>query len=181
MDQLEGPEQDLLSQWVDTTYRTVQKVNGRYVVAFCHTPDRIFEFLPKQWALLYHLSRTTTVEEACQKADYSLKSARKFLNSRDYQAFALAAQEIEAVVQGFPAIRVLYETIRQFKGEIKLDESQNKALDRLERLLMPKKRSGDMTGSVNIQVNNFPTLPADVVEKLKALGDERATINTTAA
>lgn len=180
MEQITGPD-DLLTQWVDNTYKTVQQIDGRYVVAFCHTPDRIYDFSAKQWTLLYHLSRTQTLEEACTAADLSINSAQRFLRSREYIEFSTAAREIEAVVRGFPAIRVLYETIRQFKGEIKLDDNQNKALDRLERLLMPKSRSSEATGSVNIQVNNYPTLPPDVVEKLKALGDERATINTTAA
>jgi hypothetical protein len=175
MDELKAPDVDLRSQWVETTYRSIREINGRVVVAFCHTPDRVFDFSPKQWTLLHHLSSAPSLEIACEKADMKLATAQKFLRSREYRDFASAAFEIESVVRGFPAIRVLYETIRQFKGEIKLDDNQNKALDRLERLLMPKKQDGGINaGTVNVQVNNFPNLPPDMVEKLKALGDARA-------
>lgn len=181
MEQLQhSPEPGVLAQWVDTTYRTVQNIDGRALVAFCHTPNRIFEFSAKQWTLLYHLSSCTTLKEACEKTGITVPSAQRFLRTKEYKEFVETAMEIEAVVRGFPAIRVLYETIRQFKGEIKLDESQNKALDRLERILMPKKHESSTNNNLNIQVNNFPTLPADVVEKLKALGDARATETATA-
>lgn len=166
---------------VDGTYRSVREINGQVVVGFCHTPDRIFEFSPKHWTLLFHLSHEPTFELACEKTPINPKSAMRFLKSREYAAFAKASRDIDDVVRGFPAIRVLYETIRQFKGEIKLDDSQNKALDRLERILMPKHKDGGINaGTVNVQVNNFPNLPPDVVEKLKALGDARA-IQTSAA
>jgi len=176
MEQLEGPKADAHSLLVEGTYQTIREINGRVVVGFCHTPNRIFDFSPKQWTFLHWINHGDTFETACKKANIQARTALRFLKSREYKEFAASAQDIDDVVRGFPAIRVLYETIRQFKGEIKLDENQNKALDRLERILMPKKHDGGgiTAGTVNVQVNNFPNLPPDVVERLKALGDARA-------
>lgn len=183
MEQLDAPKPDSHSLLVEGTYKSIREINGRVVVGFCHTPDRIFDFSPRQWNFLHRINHGDSFEDACTKAEISAASAHRFLKSREYQDFARAAHDIDDVVRGFPAIRVLYETIRQFKGEIKLDDNQNKALDRLERILLPKKQGAGINAeTVNVQVNNFPNLPADVVEKLKALGDARAdSIQTNAA
>ena len=181
MEEVAAPTQDLLTQWVEKAYGAVRIIDGRTYVAPLHTPNRIFELTHKQQSLLFHLSKVDSLEKAAEKAGMSLKTARAFIRSREYQDLQNEAMNIIGVVTGFTPIRVLYETIRQFKGEIVLTESQNKALDRLERILMPKKQDGSINaGTVNVQVNNFPNLPADVVEQLKALGDARA-IETNAA
>lgn len=175
MDETAAPTTDLLTQWIEKAYGAVRIIDGRTYVAPLHTPNRIFELTHKQQSLLYHLSKENDLEKASEKAGISVNTARAFIRSRDYADLQTEAMNVIGVVTGFTPIRVLYETIRQFKGEIQLTDSQNKALDRLERILIPKKQdAGISAGTLNVQVNNFPNLPPDMVEKLKALGDARA-------
>lgn len=144
--------------------------------------NRPYQFHIKELRFLYYLAQANNdIEKACAEAGVTVRFAKKFLKSKEYQSFALEAIEDQAVQDGWTPRRVILEIDRIYKGEKFPSEEQMDALKMMRDIVIPKQKAEAM-GPGGVTVNlNFPALPADVQSKLKDIADQAASINSDAA
>jgi hypothetical protein len=179
-EQLETEDFELAAR-LNTAYRKIRVVGKTVFVPPIYSSRRTpYEFKIHELRFLHHLNETNDFDKACDLAQISPSRAKNFLKSKDYKEFATEAIHDQAIQDGWTPRRVVVEFDRIYQGEKKLSDLQMDALKELRGLVVPKKLelSGNPGGlTVNL---NFPVLPDDVKARLKALGDEAATIDTQA-
>lgn len=179
-EQIEGPDAEIVNR-LNTAYRKVMTVGPTVFVPPIYSAHRRpFQFHVKQLRLLHHLTELNDLDAACEKAGVSKAFAKKFLKSPDYLEFAAEAVMDQAIHDGWTAKRIVVELDRIYRGEHRIGDTQMDALKMLRDIVVPKKIDGASLGGVTVNLN-FPVLPQNVQDRLKALADEAAIIDAEAA